>query len=44
MRNQGLEYDRIAYWKGVLPAALVEAINHVTNAVGPLPLEGNSDE
>ncbi len=42
--DEGLEYDRVAYWKGVLPAALVEAISHVTTDVAPLPLEGDSDE
>ncbi|MEG3345948.1 AAA family ATPase [Pseudoalteromonas sp. B5MOD-1] len=42
--SHGSKYDRIAYWKGALPDALVEAINHVTTAVSPLPLEGASDE
>lgn len=42
--DKGLEYDRVAYWKDVLPAALVEAINHVTTEMTPLPLEGDNDE
>jgi putative ATP-dependent endonuclease of OLD family len=42
--SNGSEYNRVAYWKGVLPAALVEAISHVTSEATALPLEDDSDE
>jgi len=36
--------DRIAYWKGLLPSEVVDAITHVTPGVSNLSVEGALDE